>query len=396
MVGTHFSQYWLSAFLSDFGDGVRLAAFPLLALQVTDAPAAVVAVTAVQQVPWLLAGLGFGAVVDRYDLRRIMVAVDVVRALAIAVLSVSVVAGAVNLPLIYLTAFITGSGELVRDTAAATAAPRLVDPNGLERANGRLMAGRLVGNELAGPAVGGWAFGIAAALPFGLNAGGLGLSALLLLTLPSVFAARPRQPGAVGVVRDLREGFRWLRGDRPVRNMVLAVGLVAVADGALLALLVLYVTRVLGLGAEVYGLLLAFGALGGVVAGAFCARVSARLGPLRVLSATVLIMTSAHLVLGLTSNLYWTAAALVLSSGAFAMFNVTSLTLRQRRSPAEMLGRVNSTYLTVGRAAEALGALAGGALATVAGIQVPILAGVLPLVVAAVLIARAHPFRQPA
>jgi hypothetical protein len=43
-----FSRYWLSEFLSDFGNGVRLAAFPLLAAQLTRAPAAVAAVTTVQ------------------------------------------------------------------------------------------------------------------------------------------------------------------------------------------------------------------------------------------------------------------------------------------------------------------------------------------------------------
>jgi hypothetical protein len=62
-----FWRYWLSGFLSDFGDGVRLAAFPLLAAQITRSPVAVAAVTAVQGLPWLLLGGGLGVIVDRGD-----------------------------------------------------------------------------------------------------------------------------------------------------------------------------------------------------------------------------------------------------------------------------------------------------------------------------------------
>ena len=80
---TPFARYWLSGFLADFGDGVRLAAFPLLAVQLTRSPAAVAAVTAVQGLPWLLLGGGPGVVVDRTGRRRLMVTVDTARAVVI-------------------------------------------------------------------------------------------------------------------------------------------------------------------------------------------------------------------------------------------------------------------------------------------------------------------------
>jgi len=392
MAGGVFPRYWLSAFLSDFGNGVRLAAFPLLTAQLTSSPAAVAAVTAVQGLPWLLVGLGIGAVVDRRDLRVTMATVDVARAVMITALSVAVLAHEASLPLIYATAFVTGVGALARDTAAATAVPRLVSADDLDRANGRLIAGRIVGNELAGPAVGGWVFGVAAVLPFAVDASSLGVAVLLLLTLPSVFAARSRPAGMTGPLRgaigDIRAGLSWLRRDRPVRDLVVAVGIVAAADGAYLAILVLYVTHVLHRDSAVYGLLLAVGSIGGIIAGACCARLTRRFGMRRVLASTVVTMAGAQLVLGLTSNVILAGVALFFSSGAFATFNVTSVSLRQRRAPEGMLGRVNSTYLTVGRSAEATGALVGGGLAAAAGIQAPILAGVAPMLAAAALIAR--------
>src|SRR5271169_3143688 len=173
---TPFARYWLSGYLADFGDGVRLAAFPLLAAQLTRSPAAVAAVTAVQGLTWLLLGGGLGVVVDRTDRRRLMVAVDVTRAAVIGVLAAAILAHGAGLWLIYLTAFVTGAGAALRDTAAVTCVPRLVQPDRLDQANARLIAGQIVGNELAGPAAGGWLFGLAAVLPFAVNAGTLGIA----------------------------------------------------------------------------------------------------------------------------------------------------------------------------------------------------------------------------
>lgn len=387
-----FTRYWVSAFLADFGDGVRMAAFPLLAVQLTASPIAIVAVTAVQGLPWLVFGPGIGAVVDRLDLRRVMVAVDVVRCLVIGALAVAVLVGVASLPLVYAAAFLTGIGSMARDTAASTAVPRLVDGQDLEAANGRLQAGSLVGGELAGPAVGGWLFGIAAALPFAMNAGGLALAVLLLLTLPSVFAPLPAETGAsqsLGRVRrDIATGLRWLWNDRPLRDLICAAVLVTVADGAFLAILVLYVTQILQQAPGVYGILLGVGAAGGIVAGFGCAPVARRLGAVTTLALSMVVMAAAQLMIGLTTSVAISAVALAVSSAAFATFNVVSRTLRQRRSPPEILGRTNSTYLTLGRTGEAAGALLGGLLAVAAGVRAPILAGIVPLLAAGVVMGR--------
>ena len=199
-----FPRFWVSGFLADFGDGVRLAAFPLLAVQFTRAPVAVAAVTAVQGLPWLVTGAALGVLVDRTDRRRLVVIVDTVQALVIAALAVAILAHSAGLLLIYLTAFVTGLGAALRGTAASVSVPRLVEPAELDKANGRVIAGQIVGNELAGPAAGGWLFGLAAVLPFALNAGALGIAVLLLLTLPSVFGPQaPRVWADSGIAADL-------------------------------------------------------------------------------------------------------------------------------------------------------------------------------------------------
>ncbi len=394
-----FTRYWLSKFLADFGDGIRLAAFPLLAAQVTRSPAAIAAVTAIQGLPWLLAGAGLGVIVDRSDRRRLMLAVDVARALVIVGLAVAVLAHGAGLVLIYLTAFITGAGAALRSTAAATCVPRLVEPADLDRANGRVIAGQIVGNELAGPAAGGWLFGLAAVLPFAVNAGTLGLAMLLLLTLPGVFgpvAAGGGPEAAAGrsalatLRRELSEGFGWLRRHRDVRDVIIVSGVLSAMDAAWFAVLVLYVIQVLHARAGAYGLLLAIGALGGVAAGGASARLTRRLGPWRSLLASGLVLATSQAGLGLSANMVIAAAMLFVSSGAWALFNVTSVTMRQRQVPPGLLGRVTSLAGTAVSGAEALGALGGGALATVAGIRAPMLAGAVPIAVGAAVLAWRH------
>ncbi len=177
-----------------------------------------------------------------------MAVVDTTRAVIIAALAAAILVHADGLALIYLTAFTTGVGSALRSTAAATCVPRLVDPADLDRANGRVIAAQIVGNELAGPAAGGWLFGVAAVLPFAVNAGTLGIAVLLLLTLPSVFQPA-KQPtparGSAAVRRDLAEGLAWLRRHSDIRDLTVASGIISIMDAAWFAVLVLYVTQIL-------------------------------------------------------------------------------------------------------------------------------------------------------
>lgn len=379
-----FARYWLSGFFADFGDGIRLAAFPLLAAQLTRSPAAVAAVTAVQSLPWLLTGAGLGVLVDRSDRRRLMVIVDVTRAVIIAGLAAAVLAHSAGLALIYLTAFTTGVGSALRDTAAVTCIPRLPGSASLDSANARMIAGQIVGKELAGPAAGGWLFGLAAVLPFAANAGTLGIAVLLLLTLPSVFRP-PGQPArqdpatSLAALRhDLAEGLRWLRRHRDVRDVTIAGGVINAMDAAWFAVLVLYVLHVLRQRPGTYGVLLAIGAVGGITIGGTGPLIARRLGPWRSLLLAGLAMAATQAVLGLTANVITAAAMLAASSAAWALFDMTAATMRQRQVPGELLGRVTSLYGTVFWGCDALGALGGGAVAATAGIRATMLIGALP------------------
>jgi len=393
---TPFARYWLSGFLADFGDGVRLAAFPLLAAGFTRSPTAVAAVTAVQGLPWLVLGAGLGVLADRTDRRRLMVIVDVARAAIIAGLAAAILARSAGLVLIYLTAFTTGLGSALRDTAAGACVPRLAGPADLDRANARMIAGQVIGNELAGPAAGGWLFGLATVLPFAVNAGTLGIAVLLLLTLPSVFRpvsqpARQRPATSLAALRqELAEGLGWLRRHSAIRDVTIAVGIMAAMDAAWIAVLVLYVIQTLHQRPGMYGLLLATAAAGGIAAGGLGPRITRRLGPWRSLLTAGLVMAASQTVLGLTANVIIAAAMLAASSAAWVLFDMTTVTMRQRQVPDNLLGRITSLYRTALQGSQALGALAGGLVAAAAGIRATMLIGALPIAATVILLTWHH------
>ena len=400
-----FHRFWLSGFLADFGDGVRLAAFPLLAVQSTHSPVAVAAVTAVQGLPFLVAGPMLGVLVDRTDRRQLMAIVNALQVLVLSALAFAVLTHHASLPLIYLAALVTGLGASLRSAAGSASVPQLVPAATLDQANGRVIAGQIVGNELAGPAAGGWLFGLAAVLPFAANAGALAIAVLLVLTLPSVFQPAPRERGSApasritGVRRDAAEGFRWLWRHSDIRDLTVAVGVISAMDAAWFAVLVLYVTQILHQRSGVYGLLLAVAALGGIAAGAFGTRLTRRLGPWPSVVVAGFALAVTQAALGLTANVVLAAIMLAASSAAFALFNITAVTMRQRAVPSGLLGRVNSLYGTVARGAEALGALGGGALAGAAGIRAPMLLGAVPILLVTVMLTwrywRVRPVAHP-
>jgi len=393
---TPFARYWLSGFLADFGDGVRLAAFPLLAAGFTRSPTAVAAVTAVQGLPWLVLGAGLGVLADRTDRRRLMVIVDVARAAIIAGLAAAILARSAGLVLIYLTAFTTGLGSALRDTAAGACVPRLAGPADLDRANARMIAGQVVGNELAGPAAGGWLFGLATVLPFAVNAGTLGIAVLLLLTLPGVFRPiaqpAPQAPGTslASLRQEFSEGLGWLRRHSSVRDVTIAVGVIAVMDAAWFAVLVLYVIHILNQKPGMYGLLVAIGAVGGIAVGGLGPPITRRLGPWRSLLIAGLVMAASQAVLGLTANVIIAAAMLAASSAACVLFDMTAVTMRQRQVPDNLLGRITSLYRTALRGSEALGALGGGLVAAVVGIRATMLIGATPIAATVILLSWHH------
>ncbi len=379
--------------MSATGDGLRVAFLPLLAAGVTRDPRAVALVTAAGFAPWPLLGLLGGAVADRVDRRRAMWVIDTARGVLMAGFTVLVATRGVSIGVLCAVAFALGTAQTVFDNAATALLPTVVAAGGLARGNARLRSAQAVAVEFIGPPLGGLLFALAAPLPPTLDAVSFITAAALIATLPrtirtrttrtaaSAGTAQPnRSAGSAGsvsartrVAADIGDGLRWLAHQPFLRTLTAVTAVLGAITGALLAVLVLYVRDVLGLGGAGYGIL--FGCYGaGSIAGALgCPRPLRRHPAGRLLTAalttTALILTA----LAATTNPAVAAAALAVFGVAGGVWGVTDATLWQTLVPNALLGRVASAYRTTVATAMTLGAGLAGVTAHTAGIPTTLL-----------------------
>jgi MFS family permease len=391
-LGPDFAKLWLAQGVSNLGDGVYLTALPLLAATLTRDPFAVSAVIFAEWLPWLLFGLVAGALLDRWDRRRVMWTVDAARLVVVGGLAAAVLVGWASIPLLMLIGFLLGTGQTLVDTGSQALIPALVsrDPGRLERANGRLLGTQVVTQQLAGPPAGGFLFSVASWIPFAVDAVSFGASSALVAAIPGRRAAHSTgEASATGrrtsLRREIAEGLRWLFAHRVLRAMAVLVAGVNIALTGSDAIMVLFAQERLGLGSIGFGLLLTGSAVGGAAGSAVAPRLSRRLGPVRVMTGGFIIAGVAAVGIGLTRN-PWVAGGLLTLSGLVVIsFNVIMGSLRQQLIPDRLLGRVIGAFRLFSYGSVPLGALFGGAVASRFGLPAPFLVAGVTLPVMALL-----------
>lgn len=366
---------WTASALTNLGDGAFLAAGPLLVASVSTDPLAVGGAVAVQQLPWLLFALVSGALVDRLDRQRLIVAVNVTRALVLGLLAVVILLDVASLALLYAALFVLGTGETLADNAAGTLVVRVVPRDKLGAANARLSAVFTVGNQLAGPPLGAWLFAVSAAAPFGLYALAFASSALLIATLalPSGDAMAEQTPGVqpLALRRQIAEGVHWLWRHRGLRALTVCIAVMNLTFMAAFATWVLYGTQRLGLTQVQFGFLLTAGAVGGLAGASLYPRLEKRFGRVALVRVGLLVEAATHLALAVTTSAAVVFATMTLFGAHAVVWGTVATTVRQRSLPAELLGRVTSVFFFASTGAAALGAAAGSLVARTYGLTAP-------------------------
>ncbi|MER6960796.1 MFS transporter [Streptomyces sp. NPDC000618] len=363
--------------ISRFGDALRTTALPLLAVQLTDDPLVIASVTACAYLPWLLFGLLGGAVADRVDQRRAMWAVDTVRGLLVAAFALAVALGHASILLLLALAFLLTALQTLFDNAATALLPSLVDAETLGGANARLMTGQqLAGGLLAGPVVP-LLLGVGAFLPFAADAGTYLLAAVLVASLRIRPPEREPRPAGSTLRAEIGEGLRHLWGDGVLRSICLATLLCNIGMGALIATLVLHVTRWLHAGDTEFAAAMTVYALGSLVGGFVAQRIAGRVGRARALLLGGSVQTASLLLMGTVRHLGALLVGMLLLGIMNMVWNVNQVTLMQQRSPASMVGRIASAFRTASTSGAPLGALLGGAAARAFGLNTPALLAAL-------------------
>lgn len=343
--------------LANLGDGIAVVAWAWMASLLTRDPLQIALMPIALRMPWALFALPAGIVTDRVDRRRLILAMDLIRALAFAAAALAILMAdppasppdtggmsALFLGLMLCAASV-GTAEVFRDNAAQTMLPAIVPHDTLERANGRLWSVELVGNALLGPAAGAFLIAWVVWMPFALNALLFLLAAAMVLSIRGRF--RIERTGAAKSARwrqDLTEGLAFLRGAPLLRLLAVITGIWNLLHQMVVIALVLHVQENLGIGARGYGMILAAGAIGGILGGLIAPRVIKRLGPGRSAQVMTLASAIAFLIVPFAPGGVALACVLAGFECAGLIWNTVSVSYRQRSIPPALLGRVNSIY----------------------------------------------------
>jgi MFS family permease len=373
-LGRDYWRLWWANAVSSTGDGAFVAALPLLAVTITRDPRLVSVVTAATYLPWMVLSLPAGALVDRHDRATLMWRAQAVQAAVVTAVAVLVVVRAANVELLALAGLLLGSAEVIFSNAAQSVLPALVPAELLPRANGSQQISLTVGESFLGPPAGSLLFAAAAALPFGLDAVSFAGSAALLARLPRTHESRQETRTRAQIA----EGLRWLVRHRLLRVVAVLLGVYNFANQMGQAVLVLLATETLHVSSADYGLLLAASAVGSVVGGLVNPVLTRRLGLLASLIIGGAIDAVVFVGVGLAPDAIVAAVLLAGQGFSVTMWNIVTVTLRQRVVPSALLGRVNSVYRMLGWGLMPAGALAGGFVAHAAGLRAPyIVAGII-------------------
>ncbi|WP_022917028.1 MFS transporter [Ruania albidiflava] len=387
-LGANYWKLFTSATMTNLGDGLMSVAVLWLASAITRDPTAIALVGLASRLPWLVFSLPAGVITDRYDRRVLVAAMDVVRVVLIAAFAVVVLTHQGGLPhpealaagtadppakatllltLLCLLALLLGCCEVVRDNSAQTLMASVVSKGNLERANGRLWGAETAMNNFIGPPLGGVLVAVALALPFFSSAGLLAAGVVLVVLLTGQF--RPKGQTTTGKIRwraEMAEGFTWLWRHRLLRTLAFLLGGMNMLSSIAFVLMVLFVQEVLGLfeGWQ-FGAVITGTAVGAFIGSLTADRIAKRLTSGTSLFAAISVEVVTFTVIGLTSSAVVVWLAGVLSGVAIVLWNVITVSLRQRIIPDQLLGRVNSVYRFFGWGTISLGTLLGGVLVSV-------------------------------
>jgi MFS family permease len=358
---------WLvsSSWTSNIGDGIALAAGPLLVASQTDSAFLVALAAMLQRLPWLLFGLWAGALADRLDRRLVVIVANAIRAVVIALLCVFIGTGTVSIAMVLTAMFLYGTAEVFADTTQQTLLPTLVAPADLGAGNQRMQAGFLAANQLVGPPVGAFLFAVGMFWPFAIQVVCVVLAIVLVsrITPPPGASFTTVRDADSHVRKDIAEGLRWVWHHPPVRTLCVVILVFNVTWAAPWGVLVKYSLDHLHMSEVGYGLLTTASALGGIVGILIYGWLERHVNLATLIRVCLTLEVLTHGAFALTSS-GWVAIAIMFEFGVYAfVWGTLSTTVRQRAVPKAFQGRVASINMICVFGGLVVGQAIGGVVA---------------------------------
>ena len=385
-LGSSYWRLWTATAISNLGDGISGVAYPWVASAVTRSPLLIAAAGFASRLPWLIFTLHAGVITDRFDRRKLIVAMDAIRGVLTLIVGAIVLLNKDSLPslndlssitdletnwplyiTLVITAFLFGLAEVLRDNSAQTLMPSVVEADNLEKANGRLWSAESLTHSFIGPPLGSLLIGVAIYLPFFVDAGSFFVAVALIASISGSFKPIQEKPREkINFKSEIKEGFRWLWSHDLLRPMAIILGALNLLGTMVAATFILYTQEVLNTSVFVFAVLGTAGAVGGIAGGLIAPKISEKIGSGPSLWLSLAMGPIGAVIIGTTSAWQVVWVVLLFQSFFSILWNTITVSLRQRIIPSHLLGRVNSVYRFFGWGSIPIGMFLGGGLVTIA------------------------------
>jgi MFS family permease len=361
-----FVVFWLARTISFAGTGVTVVVLPVLAYRLTNSPAAVASLNALEVLPYIAFGLLAGAMADRLNRKKMMVTCDLAAAL---VLAAAPVADALHLlapAQVFLTALGIGIAFVWFDAANFGTLPVLVTRDQLPTASSFISSSGTVA-VLIGPTIGAVLLTVMSPpYALGLDAASYLVSAVLIASIRRAFSAPGQEQRPHRRIRaDVSEGLRFLWHQPVIRTMTLSVFFACLSWGGTFSLLVVYASRALHMTRvdARLGLLYTVGEFGGLISVAAIPKLIRHL-PVGCLQAVFLAANVAGIALLAVAPSYgWAVLIFCCYELVYVMVTSTGITVRQLLTPDNLQARVNTAGRLIAYGGQPVGSIIGGLLA---------------------------------
>ncbi len=361
---------WGGQVISNVGSGVSQIAYPLLVLAITHSVVQAGLVGAVRSLSYVLFMLPAGALLDRWNRKRVMLVCDTCRALVLASVALALVLGRLTVSQLYVTGFLEVSLGTFFDIAELSCLPLVVTKEQVPEALGRTQATYGITNFLS-PPFGGLLYSIRSSLPFLVDAISYVFSVCSLFFIRIPFQEQRATPTR-NLFAEIGEGLHWLWHQPLLRSMALLTG-GNVFFGAGQTLIVIIIAQQHHAPATVIGLIFGFDGVGVIFGALFVSRVQQYLNFAQIIVGALWLYTLLWLPLAtLPSPLF---LGLIVGTLAFIspFYNVTNISKRLAMTPDALQSRVNSVSRLIILGTAPLGLVCTGVLLQYYGPQTTIL-----------------------
>lgn len=351
---------WSGQVVSTLGSSAAWIIYPLLILALTDSPAAAGIAGALGHLPYLLFSLPAGALIDRWDRKRVMIVCDLGRALTVLSVPVALWLDVLTVWQLYVAAFVEGSLFVFFNIAEVAALPRVVAKEQLPQAAAQNEAAFSTAH-IVGPSFGTTLYqGLGRAAPFVADAISYLVSCVTLLLIRTQFRAAPpaarRHLGA-----EIAEGLRWLWEQRLIRYMAFLTGSINLVNAGT-GLLVIVLAKELGSSDVEIGLVFSVGGIGGILGALAGGQIQKRFSFGQVIVGVMWVQALLFPLYAIAPGYLFLGVVFALMYFGGPVYNVVQFSYRLALIPDALQGRVNSTFRLLAFGFMPLGAALGGFL----------------------------------